>query len=136
MPFLGVGDDRIIGNSADNKIGVNTIILENAIFAELSIYRNVDDWEDLPEWITVLQLFPGARGLAKLGGILFIDLNANGQIYFRNDISIFNFFNQDGSGNFDQVGNLSGDDIVEFFDNFPAQLQGVGKFLFPEAMRL
>ncbi len=133
----GPGDDLYIldannagGTIIDDSEGVNTIILENAILPDLSSDQDADDLEDLPEGITVLQLFQGARGLAKLGDILFIDLNANGQIDFRNDITIFNFFNEDGGSNFDQVGNLSADEIVNFFDNLPAELQEVGNLVF------
>ncbi|MGC9528298.1 MAG: S8 family serine peptidase [Limnospira sp.] len=128
----GAGSDRYEldahtagGTMIDDAEGVNTIILENAMLPDFAKDDDGDDGDDGDE----NYLLEDIRGLAKLDDILFIDLNANGQIDFRNDITIFNFFDSEGS-NFDRVGNFSGDQIVEFFDNLPADSQETGNLVF------
>jgi len=63
----------------------------------------------------------GAIGIEKVGEDLLIDINSNGEIDPANDVTIEFFFGPSqgifaGSGYIEQVGNLGGQEILDFFN--------------------
>ena len=62
---------------------------------------------------------PGVIGLGQDGSNLVIDINQDGILEVANDLTINDFFNPSGTGEgngfLEEINNLAGEDIIEFF---------------------
>jgi len=98
----GLGDDvyqlnatNAAGCLIEDVTGINTLILEGITLS-----------------------FDGAAGtiaVLQSGADLVIDLDGNLEVNLETDLTIANFFSGEVSSSFQLVGNLTGDEIIDFF---------------------
>ncbi|MEG4801132.1 S8 family serine peptidase, partial [Microcoleus sp. ARI1-B5] len=129
----GSGDTLIGGGGKDSLVGGsgNTTFILDANTAAGSRIKNIGGVANnlilynstLPSTLATLQdsklpkltltktLAAGLNGIAKEGNDLLIDLNADGKVKSRDDLTVEDFF-LPASGKFQNVGNLLGSDIL------------------------
>ena len=105
----GEDDLQIIANNAD----INAIVVNR----DTDLRSNPDIFGDAAIELSLPEA--GIVGLQKLGTNLIIDLNRDGVAEAENDLTIFEFFNEDGelgTGATNRINNiLDTQDIVDFF---------------------
>ena len=119
------GDDTLVGSrGADNLSGGNgndtyELSAENAAGSEIYDTAGIDSLMLTNDILSLSQPTVNITGLAKENNTLFLDLNQNGSISPEQDLSILNYFDESGTGAgngyIEQVANLSGDEIFNFF---------------------
>jgi Ca2+-binding RTX toxin-like protein/subtilisin-like proprotein convertase family protein len=112
----GAGDTLIGGGGSDSLVGGsgNTTYILDAKTAAGSKIKNVGGVANnliLNNATLTKTLGVGQNGIDKQGNNLLIDLNADGKIKSRDDLTIEDFY-LPNSGRFQNVGNLSGYDIL------------------------
>ncbi|WP_333383487.1 S8 family serine peptidase, partial [Microcoleus sp. B4-D4] len=113
---VGDGDILIGGGGSDSLVGStgNTTYILDAQTAGGSKIKNVGGTANnliLNNATLTKTLAAGQNGTAKEGNDLLIDLNADGKLESREDLTIEDFF-LPTSGKFQNVGNLLGADIL------------------------
>ncbi|MFB8796713.1 MAG: S8 family serine peptidase [Microcoleus sp.] len=112
----GAGDTLIGGGGSDSLVGStgNTTYILDATTASGSKIKNVGGVANnliLNNATLTKTLAAGQNGIDKQGNDLLIDLNADGKVKSRDDLTIEDFY-LPNSGRFQNVGNLSGYDIL------------------------
>ena len=100
VPVSGAAGTQVIDEGGDNDVLV--LDVGNAAPLELSL----------------TSIRPGVSGVKKSGNDLIVDLNRDGIVNAQSDLSIDNYFNDEGavgSGAIEELGNLSSDEIVNYF---------------------
>jgi Ca2+-binding RTX toxin-like protein len=111
------GDTLLGGGGSDLLIGgiVNTttyiLDAQSAAGSKIKSANGSTNNLILNNAILTKNLTAGQNGIARQGNDLLIDLNADGKIESRSDLTIENFFLRN-SGRFQNVGNLLGSDIL------------------------
>ena len=113
---VGDGDTLIGGGGSDSLVGStgNTTYILDAKTATGSKIKNVGGAANnliLNNATLTKTLAAGQNGTAREGNDLLIDLNADGQVESREDLTIEDFF-LPTSGKFQNVGNLLGSDFL------------------------
>ena len=71
-----------------------------------------------PVTIALADYAPGITGIKRSGNNLFVDFNQNGIVEFEDDLSIRNYFDDEGeagTGAIEELGNLESTEIIEYF---------------------
>ena len=127
----GIGDDSLEGQAGDVFIGgagddtYNILVGEPAgtfVVDETGEDRIIlsTDRDGGTLELTLTDFRPGVAGIKKAGNDLLIDINQNGIIDSETDLTVADYFNNFGNARastIEQVGNLSSEEIIEYFDS-------------------
>ncbi|MEM6611527.1 MAG: peroxidase family protein [Cyanobacteria bacterium P01_C01_bin.72] len=124
----GTGNDRYNVILTDNLLG--TQIADEGGSSDRLEFRALSGVETIEPSLNDFQ--PGSAGLKKSGLDLLIDLNQDGVISTEDDLTITNYFDEDGeagSGVIEQIGELESTEIIDYF-NTAAVIDGSNVYRF------
>lgn len=111
------------GSQISDNEGDNILLVTQDLPLEVLVGIEEDEIDELNDSnLADIQLSTPAAGLIGLeqdGSNLVIDINQDGIFTVANDLTINDFFNSsgtgEGSGFLEEINNLEGEDIIEFF---------------------
>ena len=113
----GVGDDTYVLNLDQIDGGVE--IVNEGASDTIQIFAGT---EDTPVNVSLTNPTPGLVGVKKSDQDLLIDLNQDGILNAESDLTISNYFSEEGEstvGTVGQVGNLTSEEIIEYAQSDP-----------------